>query len=133
MEHTFIQKVYYGDTDCYGVVWHGAYVSWIERSRTEFCNRLFDIDQIQQRGIVFPVVELNLRYKSSPKLFDDLKITTILKEIKEPKIIFETTIINQSTNDIAVIAQSILVTTQNGMLNRKLPSKLKETLLQTRI
>ena len=133
MEHTFIQKIFYGDTDCYGVVWHGAYASWIERSRTEFCNMLFDINQIQQEGVVFPVVELNLRYKSSPKLFDELKITTTLKEIKEPKIIFETIITNQTTNEIAVVAQSILVTTKNGMLNRKLPENMKIALLQTTV
>lgn len=133
MEHTFIQKIFYGDTDCYGVVWHGAYAAWIERSRTEFCNMLFDINQIQQEGVVFPVVELNLRYKSSPKLFDELKITTTLKEIKEPKIIFETIITNQTTNEIAVVAQSILVTTKNGMLNRKLPENMKKALLQTTV
>ena len=29
MKHTFEQKVYYSDTDAYGVVWHGSKIAFI--------------------------------------------------------------------------------------------------------
>ena len=40
MKHTFEQKVYYSDTDSYGVVWHGSYLRWLEMGRVEYCEDL---------------------------------------------------------------------------------------------
>ena len=40
MKHTFEQKVYYSDTDAYGVVWHGSYLRWLEMGRVEYCEDL---------------------------------------------------------------------------------------------
>lgn len=38
--HTMKQKVYYADTDAYGVVWHGAYLRWLEAARVELCEAM---------------------------------------------------------------------------------------------
>ena len=40
MKNIFETKVYYSDTDAYGVVWHGAYLRWLEKGRADLCNTL---------------------------------------------------------------------------------------------
>ncbi|MEI8377916.1 MAG: thioesterase family protein [bacterium] len=136
MKHSFEEKIYYADTDCYGVVWHGAYVKWVERSRTEFCNMFLDIETIEKNGTIFPVVELNLRYKASAKLFDFIVVETTLSEIKKTSLTFETKISDKNTEKVFVIATSTLVTTNfEGKLNRQIPEniykKLEELKFQT--
>src|SRR5512134_1845080 len=43
-------RVYYQDTDAGGVVYHGSYVSYFERARTEWLRWLgFDIRQLAER------------------------------------------------------------------------------------
>jgi acyl-CoA thioester hydrolase len=136
MKHSFEDKIYYADTDCYGVVWHGAYVKWVERSRTEFCNMFLDIKNIEKSGTIFPVVELNLRYKASAKLFDIILVETTLSEVKKTSMTFQTKISDKNTGRIFVVATSTLVTTNfEGKLNRQIPDeiykKLEEIKTQT--
>lgn len=129
MKHSFEDKIYYADTDCYGVVWHGAYIKWIERSRTEFCNMFLDIETIEKSGTIFPVVELNLRYKASAKLFDTIIVETTLAEIKRTSMSFETQISDKNTERVFVIANSTLVTTNfEGKLNRQIPENIYKKL-----
>ena len=40
MKNIFEQKIYYADTDAYGVVWHGAYLRWLEKGRCDFSEEL---------------------------------------------------------------------------------------------
>lgn len=125
MKHSFEDKVYYADTDCYGVVWHGAYTRWIERSRTEFCNMFMDVDSIEKKGTIFPVVELNIRYKASAKLFDEIIIETRLVEVSKISMTFETKIFEKNTGKVFVIAESKLVTTNiEGKINRQMPEEI---------
>ena len=136
VKHSFEDKIYYADTDCYGVVWHGAYVKWIERSRTEFCNMFLDVSSVEKNGTIFPVVELNLRYKASAKLFDTIVVETTLCEIKKTSMTFETKISDKNTGKVFVIATSTLVTTNlEGKLNSQIPEeiykKLEEVKFQT--
>ena len=130
MKHSFEDKIYYADTDCYGVVWHGAYVKWVERSRTEFCNMFLDVDAIEKSGTIFPVVELNLRYKSSAKLFDTILVETTLLEVKKTSMTFQTKISDKNTGKIFVVAASTLVTTNlEGKLNRQIPEEILQKLI----
>ena len=57
MKHTFEQKVYYSDTDSYGVVWHGSYLRWLEMGRVELCNEMgLNINELHAQDIALPVV-----------------------------------------------------------------------------
>ena len=68
MEYTQEIRILYADTDSYGVVWHGAYTKWFEAARVEIVEKLgLKLDELEKNNILFPVVELNVRYKSSRK------------------------------------------------------------------
>jgi acyl-CoA thioester hydrolase len=74
-------RVYYQDTDAGGVVYHGTYLDYFERARTEWLRRLgFDIRRLAEReGTLFIVRELRAAY-ARPALLDDLLSVTVAVE-----------------------------------------------------
>jgi len=70
-------RVYYQDTDAGGVVFHGNYLNFFERARTEWLRQLgFDVRQLaQQEGVMFIVRGLRVNYMR-PALVDDMLIVT---------------------------------------------------------
>lgn len=132
MEHSNKVKVYYSDTDSYGVVWHGAYVKWLEVGRVEV-SKLYGADcgELEQNDIVLPVVNLNINYKSMSRLFDELLIATKISEISQYSITFSHEIKNLTSGKVAITATSTVVaTSQSGKMYRKLPTMLSEKLQQ---
>jgi acyl-CoA thioester hydrolase len=71
-------RVYYQDTDAGGVVFHGAYLDYFERARTEWLRDLgFDIRALAEReGFLFIVRELHVSY-ARPAVLDDLLTVTV--------------------------------------------------------
>ena len=44
MKHIDEIRVYYADTDAYGVVWHGAYLRWMEAGRVNYTEKVLGLD-----------------------------------------------------------------------------------------
>lgn len=131
MKHENRVKIYYSDTDSYGIVWHGAYVKWFEMGRVELINLLgMDFDEFDALDIVLPVVELNIRYKASSKIFDEVLITTEIEELKPSSLTFKHTLTNLTTNKLSVIATSTVVaTSRDGKMYRKMPEVIYNKLI----
>lgn len=67
-------RIYYEDTDAGGVVYHANYVKYLERARTEyFRTHGFLVAKLAEEGFIFPVVRLELDFKS-PAFHDDLLV-----------------------------------------------------------
>ena len=128
MENNFIQKVYYSDTDAYGVVWHGSYLRWFEMGRINLCEQAgYSLSKLYNADITLPVVEINVKYKSPAKLEDDLVIKTSLKEISRLSMTFEQKILNAKTEKLYVEAIVKVVAVHNdGNLYRTLPEQMTE-------
>ena len=69
-KHIYETRVYYADTDAYGVVWHGTYLRWMEAGRIEFTDKILGLDlkKMQEEGCVLPVVDINIKYNLEQKL-----------------------------------------------------------------
>ena len=130
MKHIFEQKVYYADTDSYGVVWHGSYLRWMEMGRVDLCEELgINLQELKAQDIVIPVVGLNIRYKSSARVDDVLIIETYVKKIGGFTVTFEQIIKNKLTGAIYTQAEVEIVAINNsGKLYRKLPENLVKLL-----
>jgi acyl-CoA thioester hydrolase len=128
MKHIFEQKVYYSDTDAYGVVWHGAYLRWLEMGRVELCKMMgFSISDLQQQDILLPVVNMNLKYKMSAKLEDLIVIETEISEFKGLSVTFKQTIKSKETAKTFIEAEFVVVAIHNdGKLYRRMPEVLAE-------
>jgi acyl-CoA thioester hydrolase len=72
-EFTWPVRVYYEDTDAAGLVYHGNYLKYMERARTEWL-RAIGCTQEQLKtdeGVFFVVTQASLRFLK-PARFDDL-------------------------------------------------------------
>lgn len=128
MKHIKEQRVYYHDTDSYGVVWHGAYLKWFEEGRVELCEMLgLRLDEMQKDGIVLPVVDLNVRYKASALFDDRLIIETGISELKPMSITFSHIVRNKNTDKIYVLANAVIVALgKDGRLIKRFPDYMTE-------
>ena len=81
--HSTTCRVLYGDTDAAGVVYYGNYMRYFEMGRTEFMRDLVrSYKEIEDKGLVLPVIECYSRYKASAAYDDLLIIKTSLAEVK---------------------------------------------------
>ena len=122
-------QVFHHDTDAYKIVWHGNYLKWYEEARCEMCEKLgLPLNKVEkEEGIIFPLVNVNLRYKNPAKLYDSLVIETSLKEFSRTKLVFEQIIKEKTSQNICNIAEITAVAVDtNGKLIRKLPQFIIE-------
>lgn len=127
-KHIFEQKVYYSDTDAYGVVWHGAYLRWLEAGRVEWCEMQgHNLIELKAQDIVLPVVNLNVRYKSSAKLNDNLIIETWIEKFNSLSVTFNQVIKSKETGKTYIEAQvDVVAITNDGKLHRRMPEVLAD-------
>lgn len=128
MKHQFEQKVYYSDTDAYGVVWHGSYLRWLEMGRIELCEKMgHNLLELQAQNIALPVVNINVRYKSSAKLDNKLIIETSIQKFNPLSVTFEQKILDKNTGKTFIEAiVDVVAIDNNGKLYRKMPQILIE-------
>ena len=125
MKYTNEIRVYYADTDSYGVVWHGAYLRWLEAARVEYTDRVLGIDlkKLMENGILLPLVELNIKYKQSAKLDDRLILETEIEEMRPSAIVFKQTLKNKDTGVVNIFGTvtCVAVDTEKNKMFRRLP------------
>jgi hypothetical protein len=67
-------RVYFQDTDAGGVVYHGSYVNFMERARTEWLRDVCGFSNgalMKEFGVVFVVRSMKVEYLK-PALLDDM-------------------------------------------------------------
>ena len=101
-------RVRYGETDQMGVVYHGNYPQYLEMGRVEWLRSLgISYREMEQSGIMLPVISLCVNYKKSA-LYDDLiTVKTQLKKIPLVKIEFDYEISNEA-GEILATANTVL-------------------------
>ena len=129
MKHIFEQKVFYSDTDAYGVVWHGSYLRWLEMGRVGVCEMLgHNLIDLKEKDIVLPVVNLNVKYKMSAKLNDVVVTETEISEFNGFTVKFKQIIRSKETGKVCIDAEdSVVALDNNGKLYRKMPEVLAKS------
>jgi acyl-CoA thioester hydrolase len=129
-EHSTTVRVRYAETDRMDVVYYGNYAMYFEIGRVEAIRNLgVSYKDIEDMGIILPVVELNIKYLR-PAKYDDL--ITIKSQIKtmptDHKIIFDQEVYN-SSGKLLTIGQVKLYFMDATMNNRtEMPAHMKEKL-----
>ena len=123
-------KVQYSDTDSYKVAWHGSYLRWMEAGRVDWLYlNAVDIKELDEKyNIVMPVVELNIKYKQSARLLEDIVVNTKVIEITNLYIVFEQEIINKKTGVILTAATVKGLCVKEGKVLRNIKTILSEEL-----
>ncbi|MBQ8168769.1 acyl-CoA thioesterase [bacterium] len=126
MKHIFEQKVFYADTDAYGVVWHGSYLRWMEMGRVMWCeDQGYTLNALREQDIVLPVVNINVKYKASAKLEDVVIIETWIEKFNPLSVTFRQTIKSKETGRLFIEAfVDVVALHEDGKLYRKMPEIL---------
>ncbi|MCB0492522.1 MAG: acyl-CoA thioesterase [Cyclobacteriaceae bacterium] len=90
-------RVRYGETDQMGYVYYGNYASYFEVARVESLRQLgMTYKELEEMGVMMPVLENRSKYLS-PALYDDrLKIVTTIRDKPGVRIRFEYEIFNEA-------------------------------------
>ncbi len=123
MKNVFETKVYYSDTDAYGVVWHGAYLRWMEKGRVDLCDSMgLDLVTLKNSDILMPVTNMNVRYKASARLNDTIIIETWIEKYNSLSITFKQVIKSKETGKLFIEALfDVVAINESGKLYRRLP------------
>ena len=97
-EHSTTVRVRYAETDRMDVVYYGNYAMYFEIGRVEAIRNLgISYKDIEDMGIILPVVELQIKYLRPAKYDDLLTIKTIIKELPiDHKITFYQEVYNEA-------------------------------------
>ena len=97
IEGTTTIRVRYGETDRMNYAYYGNYALYYEVGRAELLRSYgMDYSELEERGIILPVMNMHIDYKK-PAVYDELlSIKTIVKEKPKLKIKFEYEVYNAS-------------------------------------
>lgn len=101
-------RVRYGETDQMGIVYHGNYPLYLEMGRIEWLRKMgVSYKQMEEDGIMLPVISLALNYKIPAHYDDVINVKTQLKKRPSAKIEFEYEITNEK-GQIITTAEVVL-------------------------
>jgi len=129
--HVLPVRVYYEDTDFTGIVYHGTYVRYFERARSDFF-RLAGIHHREMAneangGLAFAVRGMTLDFERPARIDDVLEVHTSLSEAKGARIKLDQ-LIYPGEELLVSAAVTVAVISSEGRAPR-LPEHLAEMLL----
>lgn len=93
----------YAETDQMGIIHHSVYAIWYEQARTDFFNQIgMKYNEIEQMGIMTPLVELNCKYKRPAYYNQEVEIRTKIIDLTPVKFTLEYNIFDSEENLINI-------------------------------
>jgi acyl-CoA thioester hydrolase len=87
LRHVLPVRVYFEDTDFSGLAYHGSYVRWCERGRSDFLRLIGNDHRALDEGVsgrepaAFVVRRMGLEFLSPARIDDVLEVETRVQEI----------------------------------------------------
>jgi acyl-CoA thioester hydrolase len=120
-------------TDYAGIVWHGAYLAWMEEARVECLRSIgIDFEEWVQLGCDLPVVELSIRYHRSLRMGMAAVVKTRMIDATGVRIHWDYEIKSADETELYVTARVTLVAIDRdkGKVLRQLPPTVKDALVK---
>lgn len=96
IQHEVQLRVRYAETDQMAYVYYGNYAMYLEVGRVETLRNLgFSYKELEEQGILMPVVEYKTKYIRPAKYDDLLTIKVFIKQKPTARIVFEYEIFNE--------------------------------------
>ncbi len=126
-------RVYPHHTDYAGIVWHGAYIQWLEEARIEYLRTLgLDYSELIALGCELPVVDLSLRYHSSLRLGDEAILQTRMNDMSGVRMYwtYQLQSLDRATKYLTAAVTLVAVDPEKGKIMRSLPPAVKDILVK---
>ncbi|MDR2287458.1 MAG: acyl-CoA thioesterase [Prevotellaceae bacterium] len=87
----------YNETDKMGVIYHANYINYYEIARTEMLRNtcVYSYSEMEDAGIMMPVVEIQSKYILPAYYDENLTIRVLIKEMPTAKITFFFEVFNE--------------------------------------
>lgn len=132
--YTYPVQVFPHHTDYAGIVWHGAYITWMEEARVAALKSLGGLAfaDFVALGCDLPVVGLTLRYHRAAKMGTILHIKTQLQVTESVRLPWDYRIESEDSQVLYLSGTVTLapVDPQRGRVIRRLPPQLQLALEQ---
>ena len=128
-ESTCKIRVRYAETDQMGVVYYGNYAQYYEIARTEAMRKIgLPYTELERRGIIMPVVEMNTRYKRAAKYDMLLTVKTLVKEVPHRTMEFFHEVFDEEGNLLNKGSVKLMFVEQATDKIKSAPQELKDGL-----
>ncbi len=120
-------------TDYSGVVWHGAYITWMEEARVEYLRaRGVNFADLVSMGCDLPVVELSLRYHKQIRMGMEAIVKTRMTDINGVRMYWDYQIQSLDYQELYLSGRVTLVAIdrEKGKIMRQLPPGVKDILVK---
>lgn len=129
--HLLPIRIYYEDTDFSGLVYHGSYVRFFERGRTELLrasgvHHAALADGSHGQPIVFAVRDMTIRFQRPARIDDLIEVRTRLTEARGARLVLEQEIWRDG--ELLVCAQVVAAVITVAGRPVRLPPELAERL-----
>ena len=126
-DHFIEKKIYYHDTDAGGVVYYANYLKHLEEGRSEFClSKGISMVESAKEGVIFPVVHLEIDYKSPARYGDIVRVYTRIEKLGFSSIHFFQEIKNKDV--LLVKAKTVWACVNEALKPIAIPDKIKQRL-----
>ncbi len=107
MKFKYERKINYYETDKMGVVHHSNYIRFLEEARCELMNEVgMSYSNLEEMGIMIPVLSVNCSYKRHVTFDDTIVITFGIVEFTGVRMTVRYTVTNKATDEIVMIAET---------------------------
>ena len=124
-------RVRYGESDRMGYAYYGNYPLYYEVGRTEMLRNLgLTYKELEDDGIILPVINLQSNYLSAAFYDDLLIIKTYLKELPAVRIKFEYEIYNEKGEKLNFGETTLVFTDAKTLKPRRPPAYFLEKVMK---
>jgi acyl-CoA thioester hydrolase len=129
--HVLPARIYFEDTDFSGVVYHGSYVRFMERGRTDYLRLLGVGHDALARGahgepLVFAVRRMAIEFRKPARIDDIIEVETRVHEIGGARIVLAQTI-RRGGETLVDAEVTVAMVSQEGQA-RRLPQAVRDKL-----
>lgn len=122
-------RVRYAETDQMGRAHHMAYVAWFELGRTELMRQNgLSYAQMEKRGVLLPVVRLEVDYLKGLEYEDVVDVHTSIAEIRSRRVRFDYRLVRRGDGAVVAEATSVLLCMGRDGRPCRLPEDVRDAL-----
>lgn len=104
------KRINYHDTDAIGIVYHGAYLNFLEESRTRLLEEKgVSVKNMHEKGKYFVVKAFKIDYKHPARYGDIITCETSINKVTAAQIYFSQTIFNKPDKTLLAASEVVLV------------------------
>lgn len=122
--HRFPVRVYYEDTDFSGIVYHAAYLHFMERGRTEFLRDAgVHHSELIREGLALAVRTMHIEFEGAARIDDQLEVETSLAALTGARM----TLLQNVTRagEVLVRAEVVAVAIRSDGRPARLPAAIR--------